>query len=531
MIRQPVNLRGRSSFPTYRLFAVLLVVVTALSVLLPRQVTAQEFGAPEQGRRVYDVAGIFTSTEVQYLEEAAARIEAAGAPTVVFVRAEERDGDETEQDAADLMEAWAVESAPGAKDGLVLFFNTDPDDLGHGQFALYAGESHNDGGNLPTRELNRIIDDVMTGPIRDDQPAVGLAAGLDAAARSLTDGPPPPSEPSDLEEAANTIAAWPLGIAGVAAAAGSLAFVWRRWRSRPGATLPPGLATTTLPDRLPPAVAGALATGSAGVAQAQGTILDLAARGALAFEPEERGAEKNQKVQILLVDDSLLRTDYERDVWTALADVADPSGVVTAKQLPKLQNAWKAANATLHRGMEDRGWWDPAVALHRRPFFVVGGVLLAAGIAAFVVTAIGEQLFGIIPTVALGVASVTAFYLGAAYPATTASGAAAAAPWIGLQRGLKSSRETGQSVDYDTLLPYIMAMNQFGPLQKQLKAASADGYVPLAFRQSLQGDAWSGGFFPYFIFFTSTSSPASSGTTGASAGGAAAGGGGASGSA
>ncbi len=524
-------------FLTYRqtppsiVLTIVVAVVLAVGIVVPRSAAAQEFGSPDSGLRVYDEAGIFTSTEVQFLEEAAARVATAGAPTVVYIRAEDRDGDETEQDAADLMEDWAVESAPGAKDGLVLFFNTDPDDLGHGRFALFAGETHFDGGNLPDRELDRIIEDVMTGPIRDDQPAVGLAAGLDAAAQSLEFGPPPPPEPSDLEEAANTIAAWPLGIAGVAAGAISAIWMGRRWRQRPGGGVAPDSTTTTLPDRLPPAVAGALATGSAGVAQAQGTILDLAARGALAFEPEERGAQKNQKVQILLVDDSLLRTDYERDVWRALAAVADPAGVITAKQLPKLQNAWKQADATLRRGMEDRGWWNPDVDRLRRPFFVIGGVLLVATIAIVIVTAIGEQPFGAIPSVALGLVAVAALILGGSYPRTTEAGAAAAAPWLGLQRGLKASDSMLHAADYDTLLPYIMSMNQFGPLQKQLKAASADGYVPLAFRQSLQGDAWTGGYFPYFLFFTSSSSPSSSSAGGASAGGAASGGGGSSGSA
>ena len=514
------------------LLTAIIAAVLMLGLLAPLVAQAQEFGSPEAGRRVYDEAGIFTSTEVQFLEEAAARVAAAGAPTVVYVRAEDRETAETEQDAADLMEAWDVESAADARDGLVLFFNTDPDDLGHGRFALFAGETHFDGGNLPPRELDRIIQDVMTSPIRDDQPAIGLAAGLDAATQSLTFGPPPPPEPSDLEEAANTIAAWPLGIAGVGTTLLSVVWMRRRWQARPGTAISPGVATTTLPDRLPPAVAGALATGSTGVALAQGTILDLAARGAVAFEPSERGAQKNQKVQILLVDESLLRTDYEREVWQALAAVADPSGVITAKELPKLQNAWKPADATLRRGMEERGWWDPEISRRRTPFYLVGGAFLIAGVIAFVISAIGDQIFGVVPVVALGIASLSAFLLGATYPAATETGAAAAAPWLGLQHGLKASKGKTQAVDYDTLLPYIVAMNQFGPLQKQLKAASADGYVPLAFRQSLQGDAWTGGFFPYFIFFTASSGPSSSGaSTGATAGGAASGGGGSSGSA
>ncbi len=532
MNRTSGPIQSGTRHPAVRIFgAVLTGVLVLLSLLGPRHVSAQEFGAPEPGRRVYDEAGIFTPTEVQYLEEAAARTTAAGSSTIVYIRSADRTGDETEQDAADLMEEWDVESFAGANDGLVLFFNSNPDEPRHGQFAFYAGERHFDGGNLPQRELERIIDDVMTQPIRDDKPAVGLAAGLDAAAQSLAFGPGPAPEPSELEEAANTLAVWPLGILGGIASLATVYWGWRRWQARPGADATKAPATTELPDRLPPAIAGALVTGSAGVAQAQATVLDLAARGAISFEPAERGAKKNQKLQILLVDDSLLRTDYEREVWRALATVADTSGVITAKQLPKLQNAWKSANATLRRGMEERGWWDPDIGRHRRPFFIVGAIALAAALVTLAVAVIGEQPLGAIAVVALGGASLIVFLLGGTYPATTGAGAAAAAPWLGFQAGLKRLKGSGQHVDYDTLLPYIMAMNQFGALDKDIKAASADGYVPLAFRHSLQGDAWTGGFYPYFIFFTASSGPSSSAATGASASGAAAGGGGASGSA
>ena len=110
---------------------------------------------------MYDRAGILTPGEIADLETHAAAVERAGAPTVVYLQARDASQDETIQDGRDLMQAWNVESSSGARDGVVIFLNLQPDDLRHGEAAIIAGQKWNDKGVLTDRENQRIYDDVM----------------------------------------------------------------------------------------------------------------------------------------------------------------------------------------------------------------------------------------------------------------------------------------------------------------------------------------------------------------------------------
>lgn len=72
-------------------------------------------------------------------------------------------------------------------------------------------------------------------------------------------------------------------------------------------------------------------------------------------------------------------------------------------------------------------------------------------------------------------------------------------------------------------MPYAVAMDATGKLDKRLKSASEAEYTPAWLGNSLATDAWSGiGFYPYWTAFHTSVSP----TVGTGAGGAAAGSGG-----
>jgi uncharacterized protein (TIGR04222 family) len=506
----------------------LLVAALALAGLIaPSVAVAQEFGEPTPGRRVYDEAGVLTTAEVERLEEAAANVTAAGAPTIVYVRSQEADAEETVQDAADLMEAWAVESNLGAKDGLVLFLNVDPDEAGEYDVGFWAGETHAEG-NLPEGELQRIVDDEVLPRLRDEQVAAGLLAGLDTAANSLTYGPPPPPPPSEFERRSGDLARWPLAIVGLVGSALVGWLTYRTARGNPAGRARSGPSTLFVPGELRPALAGALVAGHVSLEQHVATVLDLAGRGALVFEPAPSG--KKGEVQVLLVDESLARDPHEQAVWSALTDLADPAGVIDQKALAKLRGRVRPAEEALRAELVARGWWDPALRAQRRPLIVAGIVALAAALVGLVVTIAGEEPWGLVGTLLLAVAGGGALVYGLSYPPTTAAGNAEAAAWRGLRSGLKrAQRDQAATVDLDRVLPYAVALGVSGALDRRLKAASAEGKVPLAFRQGVQGDAWAGGFYPYWASFAAVSTPSSAGGI-VGAGGAAAGGAGAGGS-
>ena len=173
-----------------------LVALAALLaiVALPAATLAADFGQPVPGQRVYDRAGALTADEVARIEERAAAVEAAGSPVVVFLQARDADYDKTVADGRDLMEAWDIQSAPDARNGIVIFFNLKPGDLQHGDYAVIAGRSLVDG-NLPRYELNRIADDMQ--PVLKGGDITGATIlALDAIEHNLSFGPPPPPPPS-----------------------------------------------------------------------------------------------------------------------------------------------------------------------------------------------------------------------------------------------------------------------------------------------------------------------------------------------
>src|SRR5262245_17714992 len=102
-----------------------LAVFGALLVLglLLSPANADEFGPPVPGQRVYDRAQVLTQDELRDIETHAAAVARVGAPTVVYLRLQDASRSETERNARDLMDAWNVQSAPGAQDGLVVFLN------------------------------------------------------------------------------------------------------------------------------------------------------------------------------------------------------------------------------------------------------------------------------------------------------------------------------------------------------------------------------------------------------------------------
>jgi len=493
-----------------------LVAMTAalLSLLLVIGVVAQsDFGLPVPGQRVYDRAGVLSAEQVASLEQQAAAVEEAGAPAFVFLQARDTDYDETVEDARNLMDEWDIQSAPDARDGVVIFFNLQPDDLEHGDYAVVAGASLIDG-NLPQHELDRITDQMQ--PLLEDGDIAGaIALALDIIERDLRDGPPPPPPPSSIERFSDDVAGGALSLINIIAVAVTAAAAWLIARAFPKrrTSNAPVVAATAPPDKLPPALAGALVTGSVTDANISATILDLAARGALAIEPDGK-----KQVQVHLLDESLVRTGFEQGVWRAFAQRADAVGIVSGKQLGESRKDWGNIREAIKREMLMRGWFDPDAGKQRTPFYIAAVGLLVLVIVAVIFAAIAESLWALVAVAALFIAAIVAFWAALSIPSTTLAGDEAAAPWRGYKRYLKSSRKNPQvDLDLDTAVPYAVALGASGDLDKRLKSASAEGYLPAWLGGSQANRAWASGFYPYWIIYNSSVAPTSTTTSSSSA--------------
>ncbi len=479
--------------------------------------TAQDFGQPEPGRHVYDRAGVLSPSEIADLEQRALALEQAGAPVVIYLRAHDASYEDTVADARELMDAWDIQSAPGARDGVVIFFNLEPGDLVHGDFAIIAGEAHVRSGALDQDRLDRISDQMLE-LLRDGQIAEGIATGLDAVARNLTVGPPPPPPPSEFERAMAEFSRGPLSVLNALSllvAGGTALFVLRKARARPSSTAPI-VPTTQLPSDLPPALAGALVRGRIDDAQIEATILDLARRGALAIEPAGK-----QKVQVRLLDASLVERPFERAVWDSLAAESVDGVLVPSERLRHARARWDPAREELQAELVARGWYDPDAASRRWPLYLAGFAAMVLGLLALAPVLGADQPWGLIGVTVLAGVGILAVAVGASLPETTPAGETAAAPWRGYRIGLQQAEhDPNIELDLDRVVPYAVAMHVGGAVDERLKEASERGYTPAWLGRTLQPEAWDGGFYPYWASFHSSVSPA---TTGAGGGGASSG--------
>jgi uncharacterized membrane protein YgcG len=149
---------------------------------------ADDWGQRVPGTHVYDLAGALTSAQVSDLEQSAAAVDQAGAPTVVYLRRKDASDTAARQDARALMDTWAVESAPGRKDGFVLLLDLRPADIRHGSAALVAGQAHGD--RLDGGRLQSIYDETMKPRLAAGDLAGALSAALGQVAADLK-GPAP----------------------------------------------------------------------------------------------------------------------------------------------------------------------------------------------------------------------------------------------------------------------------------------------------------------------------------------------------
>lgn len=505
-----------------RWFWCVTAVVLLMAVSAPLIALAADFGEHVPGQRVYDQTGALTADDRARIETQAAAVEATGSPVVVFLAARDADYDETVADGRDLMETWDIQSGPDQRDGVVIFFNLQPDNLKHGTYALIAGKSLIDG-NLPQYELDRIASD-MRPRLEDGNIAGAISLALERIERDLTLGPPPPPEPSTAERFAESVAGGAFSIVnflGVVLAAAAGFLLSQRFPTRMTSKAPITQAVSP-PTDLAPALTGSLVAGNVSDTAIGATLLDLAARGAIAIEPDGK-----KKVRIRLLDERAVQGGYEQMIWGALAGQADTNRIVGDKQMGKVRKSWGDVRKQIRLELIDRNWFATDANERRKPYWIFAALLYGLAVIVIILAAVAKSPLALIGFVPLALVGTIAIILASQIPNTTVEGDQVAAPWRGYKRYLASAGKNPQiDLDLDTTVPYALALGSGQAFNKRLEHASAAGYLPAWLGGPQDNSAFAAGFYPYWIAFNTSVAPASSGAagSGASAGSGAAGG-------
>lgn len=464
-------------------------------------------------QRIYDCAGLLTSSEISALEAKARAVQSAGAPVVVFLQVKDATFDQTLSDAADLMARWNVESKSGAKDGLVILLNLQPGNLRHGQVALYAGKTLLNGA-MPQDELARIYQQDMLPRLQSGDTAGGIGVALDDAAADLRYGGPAPTPPPPGQGFARAVGTIPFNALAVLLAALALGMGLLQWRRRREAA-PAFVATPTAqpPSDLAPAVAGALITGNVSDTLMEATILDFARRGLLTLRqvgPYE--------TEIHLNGDRSSLSGYERLLWQNLARHADGAHTISSGQLRNVAMGWGPALQALKRKMFDQGWYDADRGKKRRPLLTLMLICFILTLAGAVLGGLAQQFWPFLGAILCAAAGFIALGFAISIPRVTPEGQrmahAARDYFAGLSAHLPGA-------DVSEALPWLVAAGLANSYQDRLRMASN--------RMGTQYAA----IYPCWLLMHTTMAPPPSTTGGgmvAGATGAAAGGGGAGGS-
>ena len=527
-----MSLTKSGTRPPIARIALLAASWMIIALVLPFAVQGQDTAAfptlnPDQP--VIDETGnSLTSDQLANLELQIDQLAATGAEVVVLVRNLDATPNETLDQVEALQQAWVAASGSNQDTTIAVLINRNPDDPHDARAGIFVGRTYNEG-NIPEDEQRDIVSDVLIPPLRSGDVYGSFSDTLTRLESDILHGPPQSAFEEWSSSAATSWLPWVGGgLAAIAAAGGYLLFGRRQTIDQ--SPLPP---TTTRPEPMMPALAGALVAGSPQSSAFPATLLDLAGRGALQIEPESQGGTFSKPtIRVRLRDDALLHTPEEGIVWAALVKRADV-GVVSSKNLPR---AATDANSNLSKHltstMRDRGWLDATGSGARSGIMIIAIVAVIAAVGLFIVSAVGEAWQGIVAAGVLLVAGIGGFILFGNFSSLSRAGQVAALPWKAYRDGLKEAAKTETlPLDLDDILADAVAFNLGSSLDKRMKTAVDQGVYFRAFSAATTGSTGYAPIFPWWIAYNSSIATASgSGSSSVVSGGGAGGGGGAAGS-
>lgn len=369
---------------------------------------------------------------------------------------------------------------------------------------------------------------------QNQAPNTPLTVALPFPAGSLIAEPP-----GWQARAASARAAMPgfLTGAGAALAAGlaALGTLWGRGR-RPETAVGPGLTrTSTLPDELPPALAGALgqANGRPGAMHALGTLFDLAQRGILSVEESPvKHWYGGREFTVRLLDPAPHDLQPHEQGLLALLFARKTGPTETAKMSEvgsRLVSKLKQFADPLTAELSAAHLIDPQRQATAKRFAILGVVLLLLMLPLGALGVLLVELYGGWPFILVAVAfllGMVALIMAGIYSPLSDEGAREAARWQSFGAYLREvvkGRDAAWDLRlFERYLPYAAA---FGLVEGWAKAFQKRGgaEIPAWFHAATDSGT---GSVAAFVAMTSSAHATTASASGGAGGGGAGGGGG-----
>ncbi len=502
------------------------LVVLALGMASPAGAQdAMSFPNLDPAQRIYDETGdSLTTDEIASLNEQIADLRALGADPVLMVRDLDATPDETLDQVEALQQAWVAATGGNQDVAIAILINRDPDDDHSARAGIFVGSTYNDG-NVPESEQVAIVNEELIPPLRDGDVYQSFSNALTRLESSIVNGPPQGAFESWASDAGGSWFAWVSAALAAVAGVGSVSL----FRKRSQLNLPDLPSTTVRPGDLTPALAGALVAGAPQASATPATLVDLASRGALAIEPEsEGGMFSTPKVQVRLRDQGVVADDVESALWRQL-EARGSIGIVSSKDLARIAADTSPLKDVLDRQLLERGWKDPAAGKPRGILGMIGIAAIAGAVFCAIVAGSGGTWLPVIGAIAFGAAAIAAFWMSAKFSPLSLDGQDAARQWKAYRAGLKAgAADRMVYLDFDQVLPDVIAMNLGSAMDKRLKEATEAGVGLRAFSSTMQGSETHtmGAYFPFWVAFNSSVATSSGSSSSSTVSGSGAGGGG-----
>jgi uncharacterized membrane protein YgcG len=367
------------------------VLSAAVALLLPAGALAQLTLPPSQeGRSVYDLAGIWSQATIDQAQSSAVAIhDRTGAELAIVSWPSENSDVSTgtaRADAITIMDTWGVGRA-GVNDGLVVLFDMDLESRQHGQIYLYAGSGFLER-YLNEDELSAVVSDAMLPRAIDGDLDAALLDGLQRVDHAVQPGGNPDRGMQALVNA--LLAALVVGV-GIVVFGLFLRTWWERGRDARVVLIDDSVLLPDPPPGLTPALATVLRRDAVDKDGFTSALVDLGHRGLVTFE-QAPGDKKHVDLLIPpspLIDPNSLEA-RRRPLGTAESSLANSiaakatGGVLSWSELKSGEGAklWASFKKDAGRAAKAAGYFrdDPNRLTGR---WLAVGIGLIAAVVAF----------------------------------------------------------------------------------------------------------------------------------------------------